>query len=134
MLLFDTHALIRVVEGSKLSTTGAHLADDALTSAQLALAEIELASGRWPCWPGNSGSALDLPPAEWRLRVVGLGVHEVPLTGDVAIGAAMLTDFHADPADRLIVTSAQAMDAGLITADDRILRWRGSLVRHDARK
>jgi PIN domain nuclease of toxin-antitoxin system len=133
MLLLDTHALIWLVEGSKpLGRRAARLADDALARDQLAVAAISF----WEVamLAREQRIALDLPPAEWRLRVVGLGVHEVPLTGDVAIAAAMLTDFHADPADRLIVTSAQAMDAGLITADERILRWRGPLVRHDARR
>jgi PIN domain nuclease of toxin-antitoxin system len=77
---------------------------------------------------------IDLPASEWRLRVVRLGVHEVALTGDVAIAAAMLPDFHGDPADRFIVASAQALDADLMTAGDRVLRWPGPLVRHDARK
>ena len=133
MLLLDTHALIWLVEGNKaLGRRTARLADDALAREDLGVAAISfwevamLARGR--------RIALDLPPSEWRLRVVGLGIHEVPLTGDVAIAAAMLADFHADPADRLIVATAQAIDAGLITADDRILHWRGALVCHDARR
>lgn len=133
MLLLDTHALIWLVEGSKaLGRRTARLADDALIREQLAVAAISF----WEVamLARERRIVLDLAPAEWRLRVVGLGVHEAPLTGDVAIAAALLSDFHADPADRLIVASAQALDAGLITADDRILRWRGSLVRHDARK
>ena len=133
MLILDTHALIWLVEGSKpLGRRAARLADDARAREQLAVAAISF----WETamLARAQRITLDLPPGEWRLRVIGLGVQEIPLTGDVAIAAAMLPDFHADPADRLIVASAQAMDAGLITADDRILRWRGPLVRHDARK
>lgn len=133
MLLLDTHALIWLVEGSKaLGRRAARLADDALTNEQLVVAAISF----WEVamLARDERIVLDLPPSEWRLRVVGLGVQELPLTGDVAIAAAVLPDFHADPADRFIVASAQAMDAGLITADDRVLRWRGALVRHDARK
>ena len=133
MLLLDTHALIWLVEGNKaLGRRTARLAEDALAREDLGVAAIsfwEVAMlGR------RRRIALDLPPSEWRLRVVGLGIHEVPLTGDVAIAAAMLADFHTDPADRLIVATAQAIDAGLITADDRILHWRGALVCHDARR
>ena len=133
MLLLDTHALIWLVEGSKsLGRRAVRQADAALARDQLAVAAISF----WEVamLARDQRIALDLPPAEWRLRVVALGFHEVSLTGDVAIAAAMLADFHADPADRLIVASAQATDAALITADERILRWRGSLVRHDARK
>src|SRR4029077_20823355 len=60
---------------------------------------------------------------------VQLGVHEIALTGDAAIAATTLPDFHGDPADRVIVASAQALDAGLVTANDRVLRWPGPLVR-----
>jgi PIN domain nuclease of toxin-antitoxin system len=133
MLLLDTHALIWLVEGSKrLGRRSARLADDALARDELAVAAISF----WEVamLAREQRIAIDLPPSEWRLRVGRLGVHEIPLTGDVAIAATMLPDFHADPADRFIVASAQAMDAGLMTADDRVLRWPGPLVRHDARK
>lgn len=133
MLLLDTHALIWLVEGSKgLGRRAARLADRARGRDQLAVGAISF----WEVamLARQERITLDLRPAEWRLRVLGLGIHEIPLTGDVAIAATMLADFHADPADRLIVASAQAVDAGLVTADDRILRWSGSLIRHDARK
>jgi PIN domain nuclease of toxin-antitoxin system len=133
MLLLDTHALIWLVEGNKaLGRRAARLADDALAREQLGVAAISF--WEMAMLVREQRITVDLPPAEWRLRVVGLGVHEVPLTGDIAIAAAVLPEFHGDPADRLIVASARAVDAGLITADDRILRWPGALVRHDARR
>jgi PIN domain nuclease of toxin-antitoxin system len=133
MLLLDTHALIWLVEGSKrLGRRSARLADDALARDELAVAAISF----WEVamLARQQRIAIDLPPSEWRLRVGRLGVHEIPLTGDVGIAATVLPDFHADPADRFIVASAQALDAGLMTADERVLRWPGPLVRHDARK
>ena len=48
-----------------------------------------------------------------------------------------LTTFNllfADPADRFIVATAMATGATLVTADHRILRWPGTLNRHDARR
>jgi len=71
---------------------------------------------------------------EWRLRVLSLGVQEIPLTGDIAIAAVRLPDLHKDPVDRFIVGTAVATGATLVTADDRILRWPGTLNRHDARR
>jgi PIN domain nuclease of toxin-antitoxin system len=133
MLVLDTHALIWLVEGSKpLGRRSARRADEALASDRLAVAAISF----WEVamLTREQRIVLDLPPGEWRLRVVGLGVHEIVLTGDIAVAAALLTDFHADPADRFIVASARSVDAALLTADDRILQWRGSLVRHDARR
>ena len=133
MTLLDTHALIWLVEGSKsLGRRSARLADDALARDELAVAAISF----WEVAMLAQAERIEiaLPPSEWRLRVVRLGIHEAPLSGDVAIAAATLPDFHPDPADRFIVASARALDARLITADDRILRWSGSLIRHDARK
>ncbi|HEX2162965.1 MAG TPA: PIN domain nuclease, partial [Thermoanaerobaculia bacterium] len=59
---------------------------------------------------------------------------ELPLAGDVAVAATQLDGFHADPADRFIVATAQATAATLVTADSRILDWPGRLKRHDARR
>ena len=71
---------------------------------------------------------------QWRLRVLGLGVQEIPLTGDIAMAAVHLADLHGDPADRIIVATGVATGATLVTADDRILGWPGSLKRQDARR
>jgi hypothetical protein len=51
---------------------------------------------------------------EWRVRVLGLGLQELPLTGDIAIAAVRLPNPHGDPADRIIVAAALAgrCDAG----------------------
>jgi PIN domain nuclease of toxin-antitoxin system len=133
MLLLDTHALIWLVEGSR------SLGRRAIRLAEAALARDEVGVGAISFWEvtmlaARGRIALDLPVADWRLRVLGLGIHEVPVTGDAAIRAATLPDFHADPADRLIVAAAMTTDAALVTADHRILEWRGALARHDARR
>jgi hypothetical protein len=48
--------------------------------------------------------------------------------------AATLVDFHPDPADRFITATALLHGATLVTADDRILRWSGTLQQHAARQ
>jgi len=68
----------------------------------------------------------------WRREHLEQGVVEIPVDGDIGIRAAGLTDFHADPADRLIVATALAGHR-LVTSDHRILGWSGSLNRLDAR-
>ncbi len=70
----------------------------------------------------------------WRAKVLRLGITEIPVTGDVAIAAVQLHDFHRDPADRLITASAVVHGATLVTADRRILRWRSPLRRINARR
>lgn len=77
--------------------------------------------------------ALVRPAAGLRDELLASGLVEVPLSGDVAIAAAALDGFHADPADRFLVATAQALSATLLTADSRILDWPGRLKRHDAR-
>ncbi len=67
----------------------------------------------------------------WRQSLLEEGLGEVPINGDVGIRAATLTDFHGDPADRLIVATA-LQGHQLATADRRILDWPGGLNRLDA--
>lgn len=69
----------------------------------------------------------------WRTRLLQDGLVEIPVDGDTAIRANELTDFHGDPADRLIVATALGGHT-LVTADERILSWSGRLTRVDARK
>ena len=67
----------------------------------------------------------------WRREHRDQGVLEIPIDGDIGIRAAGLADFHADPADRLIVATALAGHR-LVTSDRRILGWSGSLNRLNA--
>lgn len=71
--------------------------------------------------------------ARWRHEILERGVIELPLCGGTCIAAARLQDFHADPADRFIVATTQALGATLVTADRRILTCTGPLERHDGR-
>ena len=133
MVLLDTHALVWVVEGSnRLGRRASRLADRELLSDRLGVASVSF----WEIAMLVSRGRLTVDPSvdEWRLRVLGLGVQEIPLTGDIAISAVRLSDFHDDPADRFIVASAVVTGATLVTADARILTWPGPLDRHDARR
>jgi PIN domain nuclease of toxin-antitoxin system len=69
----------------------------------------------------------------WRGDLLERGVIELPLGGATCTAAAQLEHFHPDPADRLIVATAQQLGATLLTADEKILAWPGRLDRHDAR-
>lgn len=67
----------------------------------------------------------------WRREHLEQGVVEIPIDGGIGIRVVGLTDFHADPADRLIVATALAGHR-LVTSDRRILDWSGRLSRLDA--
>ena len=62
----------------------------------------------------------------WRLEQLRQGLVEIPVTGDIAIRANALLNFHPDPADRIIVATAMAGHQ-LVTADRRILEWSGTV-------
>ena len=48
--------------------------------------------------------------------------------------AANLDDLRGDPIDRIIVATAIAEDAVLLTADRALLEWTGALHRQDAHR
>ena len=68
---------------------------------------------------------IELPEdiSTWRDQILELGFIEIPLDSQIAIRAASLNSFHADPADRFIVATALS-GYRLATADGLILNWR----------
>ena len=71
--------------------------------------------------------------SSWRANLLEQGLVEIPVDGEIGIRASGLADFHADPADRIIVATALAGHR-LLTSDARILSWSGNLDRLDARE
>ena len=69
----------------------------------------------------------------WRDGLVDRGVRILDVTAEIAIRANELADFHADPADRIIVATALE-NHRLMTSDAEILRWDGVLERVSARE
>lgn len=126
----DTHVLIWLRAGDpRLGPISRAEIDRALQESELALAavsfwEIEMLRKR-------GRIELHLETIEWRRRLMDEGLIELPVDGEIGIRAAGLSDFHADPADRLIVATALAGHQ-LVTADRRMLRWPGSFVKRDA--
>jgi PIN domain nuclease of toxin-antitoxin system len=132
VLLLDTHALVWLMEEKRtIGPRTRRQVDRALRRSQAAVSAITF----WEVGllAARKRIALDIPLDRWRREALGLGFSEVALTGDIAVAGAELGGFHADPADRLIVATAQMMAATLLTADERILEWQGSLARQDAR-
>jgi hypothetical protein len=66
---------------------------------------------------------LDLPLGDWLATATAPPlVQRLAISPAVAAGAATLPDaFHRDPADRLIVASAQVLGVTLLTQDRRII-------------
>lgn len=67
-----------------------------------------------------------LPPAVWRRDLLGLGLVELPVDGEIGIASAQL-DLYGDPADRIIAATAQMRGAVLMTVDQPLLQWNHAL-------
>jgi PIN domain nuclease of toxin-antitoxin system len=131
MLVLDTHALVWIMSDnpslglqSKVVIASA-FADSAIAVSAMSFWETTMLSDRGRITIHEDASS-------WRQKVLRLGISEIPISGDIAIAAARLTEFHGDPADRLIAATAIVNGATLVTADRRILKWRSPLPRIDA--
>jgi PIN domain nuclease of toxin-antitoxin system len=132
LILLDTHCLIWMDQADpRMGRSARALADAAIEASELAVSVISF----WEVALLQAKGRLRLRGAtsRWRHEMLEHGVVELPLGGGTCIAAAALPDFHADPADRFIVATARALGATLVTADQRILAWRGPLERYDGR-
>ena len=130
--MVDTHALLWSRRRSSPMGPGAKEAIDASWQADnLAVSAFTF----WEVAMLRAKDRLDSPDdvTAWRRELIGQGLIEIPVDGDIGIRANDLSDFHADPADRIIVATAMAGHR-LVTADERVLSWGGSLDRLDARQ
>ncbi len=131
MILLDTHVLVWVTEGS------ARLGKRAKRRIEQAFHDGQAATSAFSFWEIATlmlagrlrGSRT---PDEFRAAVVRAGVIEIPVDGEIAILSTRLAGMHGDPADRLIVATALARGAVLVTADPKILAAKGGPQRLDA--
>lgn len=123
MILLDTHIWVWWVSGSPQLTPAnhRHLVDN--QSAGLGVSVIS-------CWEvaklvQKQRLILSLEVAAWIKRALGYpGVQMLNLTPEIAVQATMLpSPFHNDPADQIIVATAIAHAAPILTADARILNY-----------
>ena len=131
MILLDTHAAVWLAnDNPALGPKSRLIALAARDENQLAISAISF----WEIALLVSKDRIEIRyrPAELRVELLDTGIVELALTGDIALLAVELKNLHGDPADRFIVATALAHDATLITADARLLRWRGKVKRQNA--
>ncbi len=131
-ILLDTNALIWAMDGDqRLGLASRDMADQALRDNLLFVSAISF----WEVALLTRRGRLTLAysSGEWRRITLGLGIVEIPLTGDIGILAAELEGLPGDPADRIITATALLRGQTLLTSDRRILDWQGLVARHDAR-
>jgi PIN domain nuclease of toxin-antitoxin system len=124
-VLLDTHAWVWWVAESDQLPDGprrqiqAAFADDRVWVSAISAWEVALLVQR-------GRLMLRLPVREWVARNEALsGLHFLPVDTAIGLRAVELTGLHADPADRMIVASAQQLGAVLITRDERLRAYGG---------
>jgi PIN domain nuclease of toxin-antitoxin system len=74
---------------------------------------------------------LSLPMPAERYYAIALkthGVHEIAIDGVIAARSTALPALHADPADRMIVATAQLQDLAVLTPDSLIAAYPATRV------
>ena len=132
MILLDTHVLVwsRFGDG-QLGPDSTGLIEQALRANEMAISAFSFWEIAMLHEKGRMTLLRDI--GSWRVDLLKEGLIEIPVDGDIGIRANALADFHADPADRIIVATAMGGHR-LVTADERILGWNGNLARLDARE
>ena len=131
MMLLDTHVLLwRETGNHRLGLQCRRILETALRERQAAVSAISF----WELGMRVEKGQIELPFVldMWRQDLLQRGIVEIPVDGDIGIRAGLLRDMHGDPADRIIVATAQDGHQ-LMTADRRILDWDGDLRTIDAR-
>ena len=131
MILLDTNAAIWLaLDSPDLGRRSRRLVEKAARDGQLTISAISF----WEIALLIKKGRMRRPNSvgELRHQLLRSGATELPLTGEIAISAGELEGFHNDPADRFIAATAITHQATLMTADERLLRWRHPLARENA--
>ena len=132
MILLDTHVVVWLDQDDpSLGASCRALVESAMADGDLVVSAISFWEVKMLV--EKHRLSLDIEVSEWRRDLLAAGVRELPIDGQVGIQAASLGDLHRDPADRIIVATAQLSHASLATADKRLLDWQSDLSRIDAR-
>ena len=132
MILLDTHVMLWLRLGeAALGAQARDAIDRAWQAGEVAVSAISF----WEIAMLKDKARIRFPEdiGVWRREQLGQGVVEIAVDGEIGVRAAALPNFHADPADRLLVATALTGHQ-LLTADERILDWPGDVSRLDARR
>jgi PIN domain nuclease of toxin-antitoxin system len=132
VIVLDTHAAIWLTTDRGLGRQSQRIVDKALSEDRLAISAISFWGLAMLTAKGRLRSLK--PASERRGELIAAGVRELPVSGEIAILAAEIENLNGEPADRIIAATAIAHEAILLTADEKLLRWRHRLKRQDADK
>jgi PIN domain nuclease of toxin-antitoxin system len=123
-LLLDTCAAIWITEGEKISP------EATLEISRAAMEGRPVYVGLYTAWERAMLSAKHkltspLTPKVWFDRFTARPeVEIVPLTSDILIDSCFLPgEVHGDPADRILIATARALDLTIVTRDRDVLAY-----------
>lgn len=125
-IMLDTCGLIWLVNG------GGRLSKDTLEAIQRAdLVYVSAASAlEIGCKVSLKKLSLPMEPCRWYAKA--LEIHdlvEIPVTGEIALHSSSLPLIHKDPADRIIIATAQLRHLPIVTHDSRFEHYQVSILR-----
>jgi PIN domain nuclease of toxin-antitoxin system len=123
-LILDTHIWIWLNQGSdELSKSIVQRIEDAANEGKIFISAISV-------WEVATLAAklrvtLTIPVEQWVDEALRRqGVNLLPLSPSIAVESSRLpSDFHGDPADRMIVASARVHFGTVVTRDEKILTY-----------
>jgi PIN domain nuclease of toxin-antitoxin system len=116
----DTHALVWVLKDPpRLGRRAARIASQALANDTLWTSAIVF----WELslLVASRRLQLDSSAGAFRHRVLGFGIKEAALTGEIALAAAALSGALKDPADCFVTATTAVHHGRLMTADRRLI-------------
>ena len=122
--VLDTHALVWLLEGNeRLGEKSRELVRAAATNRTLYVSAITPWEIAMLVTKGRL--AFNREVGQWlNIALAMPGISVVPLSVEISVASTQLPgDFHADPADRIIVATARQLGATLITEDKLILDY-----------
>lgn len=124
MIILDTHSWIWFIDSpSKLSPLAAEAIEESRSSSQVYISSIST----WEIYMLEQKGRLRLKisATEWVRRCERLSFLQfIAVDNEIARLAVCLPDFHSDPADRIIVATAQITGAQIVSRDSKILNYK----------
>ncbi|MGH8232718.1 MAG: type II toxin-antitoxin system VapC family toxin [Rhodanobacteraceae bacterium] len=126
MIVLDTHALVWWIGGNARLSRNAAKAIRKEQSSEGRIIVSAISTWEIGMLVSKGRLALAMDVDEWLQTIQGTAcIALLPLTTSAATASTRLPGtFHGDPADRMIVATAREENAPLVTADQRIRRYR----------
>jgi PIN domain nuclease of toxin-antitoxin system len=127
MIVLDTQALIWWVNGDEqLSNTARKTIEKEISSPDGQVFISTISAWEVALLVERGRLTLTMDVKDWIDTVTAIdGVRFVPIDNEVAVQSVRLPgEFHADPADRMIVALARRLSSALITSDAKIRAYK----------